>query len=83
VLDEPTRGIDVGAKQKVYTLMRELAANGIAILLVSSELPEVIGMADRLVVLHEGRIAGELPRGSPEEAVMTLATGHASEVAQR
>jgi ribose transport system ATP-binding protein len=82
VLDEPTRGIDVGAKQKVYTLMRELAANGIAILMISSELPEVIGMADRLVVLHEGRVAGELPGGSPEEAVMSLATGHASEVGQ-
>ncbi len=82
VLDEPTRGIDVGAKQKVYTLMRELAANGIAILMISSELPEVIGMADRIVVLHEGRIAGELPPGSGEESVMTLATGHANEVGQ-
>jgi ABC-type sugar transport system ATPase subunit len=75
VLDEPTRGIDVGAKQKVYTLMRELSARGVAILMISSELQEVIGMADRIVVLRDGRIAGELPAGSDEEAVMTVATG--------
>ncbi|MFC6430774.1 sugar ABC transporter ATP-binding protein [Nocardiopsis tropica] len=75
VLDEPTRGIDVGAKQAVYRLMRELAASGAAILLISSELPELIGMADRLVVLADGRIAGELPGGSTEEAVMAMATG--------
>ncbi|GHC77415.1 ribose import ATP-binding protein RbsA 2 [Nocardiopsis terrae] len=75
VLDEPTRGIDVGAKQAVYTLIRELAASGVAILLISSELPELIGMADRLVVLGDGRVAGELPGGSSEEAVMALATG--------
>jgi ribose transport system ATP-binding protein len=76
VLDEPTRGIDVGAKHKVYALMRELVAEGIAILMISSELPELIGMSDRIVVLHDGRIAGELPAGSDEEAVMALATGH-------
>ncbi|WP_376778661.1 sugar ABC transporter ATP-binding protein [Phytoactinopolyspora halotolerans] len=76
VLDEPTRGIDVGAKERVYTLMRELAAQGVAMLMISSELPEVIGMADRIVVLSDGRIAGELPRGSTEEQVMALATGH-------
>lgn len=75
VLDEPTRGIDVGAKQAVYQLMRELTAEGVAILLISSELPELIGMADRLVVLDDGRVAGELPGGSDEEAVMALATG--------
>jgi len=75
VLDEPTRGIDVGAKQAVYRLMRELAAAGAAIVLISSELPELIGMADRLVVLEDGRIAGELPGGSSEEAVMAMATG--------
>ncbi|MFJ9554784.1 ATP-binding cassette domain-containing protein [Nocardiopsis sp. NPDC101807] len=75
VLDEPTRGIDVGAKQAVYRLMRELAASGAAIVLISSELPELIGMADRLVVLADGRIAGELPGGSSEEAVMAVATG--------
>src|SRR5690606_1291081 len=75
VLDEPTRGIDVGAKHRVYTLMRELAADGVAILMVSSELPEVIGMADRVIVLRDGRIAGELPGGTTVEAVMALATG--------
>ncbi|MGB3444469.1 MAG: sugar ABC transporter ATP-binding protein [Actinophytocola sp.] len=75
VLDEPTRGIDVGAKQKVYTLMRELSARGVAILMISSELQEVIGMADRIVVLRDGRIAGELPEGADEEAVMRVATG--------
>ena len=76
MLDQPTRGIDVGAKQKVYTLMRELAASGIAILMISSELPEVIGMADRVVVLRDGTLAGELAGGADEEAVMALATGH-------
>ncbi|WP_106536082.1 sugar ABC transporter ATP-binding protein [Haloactinopolyspora alba] len=79
VLDEPTRGIDVGAKHRVYSLMRELAAEGVAILMISSELPEVIGMADRIVVLSDGRIAGETSGGVPEEDVMALATGHASE----
>jgi ABC-type sugar transport system ATPase subunit len=83
LLDEPTRGIDVGAKQRVYTLMRELAANGVAILMISSELPEVIGMADRIVVLKDGRIVGELPAGSDEEAVMGLATGHTKESGER
>ncbi|WP_179646737.1 sugar ABC transporter ATP-binding protein [Spinactinospora alkalitolerans] len=76
VLDEPTRGIDVGAKRAVYALIRELAASGVAILLISSELGEVIGLADRIVVLHDGRIAGELPGGSGEEDVMALAVGH-------
>ncbi|MFD6950999.1 sugar ABC transporter ATP-binding protein [Nocardiopsis sp. TSRI0078] len=75
VLDEPTRGIDVGAKQAVYRLMRELAAAGVAIVLISSELPELIGMSDRLVVLRDGRVAEELPGGSSEEAVMAAATG--------
>jgi ribose transport system ATP-binding protein len=75
VLDEPTRGIDVGAKQAVYRLMRELAAAGVAIVLISSELPELIGMSDRLVVLRDGRVAGELPGGAAEEAVMAMATG--------
>ncbi|RIJ70800.1 sugar ABC transporter ATP-binding protein [Nakamurella silvestris] len=77
ILDEPTRGIDVGAKRAVYDAMRVLTKAGIAILMISSELPEVIGMADRIVVLHEGEIAGELAAGSDEESIMTLATGHA------
>ncbi len=75
VMDEPTRGIDVGAKRAVYEVMRRLAADGVAILMISSELPEVIGMADRIVVLRDGRVAGELPAGADEEAVMGLATG--------
>lgn len=75
VLDEPTRGVDVGARRAVYTLMRELAAAGVAILLISSELPEVIGMADRIAVLRDGRIAGELPAGSDEETIMAMAAG--------
>ncbi|WP_184585319.1 sugar ABC transporter ATP-binding protein [Lipingzhangella halophila] len=76
VLDDPTRGIDVGAKRAVYTLIRRLAASGVAIILISSELTEVIGLADRTLVLHDGRVAGELPGGTSEEAVMALATGH-------
>ncbi|WP_017558169.1 sugar ABC transporter ATP-binding protein [Nocardiopsis baichengensis] len=75
VLDEPTRGIDVGAKHAVYTLVRRLAAEGAAIVLISSELPEVIGLADRVLVLRDGRIAGELPGGAAEESVMELAVG--------
>jgi ABC-type sugar transport system ATPase subunit len=77
VLDEPTRGIDVGAKRAVYDLMRTLTADGAAVLLISSELPEVVAMADRILVLRDGRIAGELPGGSDEEAIMALATGAA------
>ncbi|MHA7135604.1 sugar ABC transporter ATP-binding protein [Oerskovia turbata] len=75
VLDEPTRGIDVGAKRAVYDLMRTLTARGVAILLISSELPEVVAMADRILVMRDGRLAGELPAGSDEEAIMALATG--------
>jgi len=75
LLDEPTRGIDVGAKRAIYDLMRELAAEGKAVLMVSSELPEVIGMSDRIVVMRDGRVAGELPRGAEEVDVLGLATG--------
>jgi ABC-type branched-subunit amino acid transport system ATPase component len=76
LLDEPTRGIDVGAKQEVYQLMDRLAASGVAVLFVSSELEEVLGLSDRALVMHEGRLAGELPRERlSEEAVMRLATG--------
>ncbi|WP_083259825.1 sugar ABC transporter ATP-binding protein [Cellulosimicrobium cellulans] len=79
VLDEPTRGIDVGAKRAVYDLMRELTANGVAVLVISSELPEVVAMADRILVMRDGRLAGELPGGSDEETVMALATGAGTE----
>jgi ribose transport system ATP-binding protein len=77
LLDEPTRGIDVGAKQEIYLLMEELAGRGVAILFVSSEMEEILRMSDRALVMHEGRIAGELQREElVEEAVMRLATGH-------
>jgi ribose transport system ATP-binding protein len=77
LLDEPTRGIDVGAKQEIYGLMEELAGRGVAILFVSSEMEEVLGMSDRALVMHEGRITGELTREQlSEEAIMQLATGN-------
>jgi ribose transport system ATP-binding protein len=76
LFDEPTRGIDVGAKAAVHDLMRELARQGRAIVMISSELPELIGMSDRIVVLHEGRIACELPAGATEQQVIALAAGH-------
>lgn len=77
LLDEPTRGIDVGAKQEIYQLMDELAGQGLAVLFVSSELEEVIGMSDRVLVMHEGRITGELPRSElTEQSIMHLATSN-------
>ncbi len=77
-LDEPTRGIDVGAKQEIYAQINQLARQGLAIVLVSSELPEVLGLADRVLVLHEGRVTGEFTRTTATpEAVMACATGHA------
>ena len=77
ILDEPTRGVDVGAKFEIYSIIRDLAARGTAILMISSELPEVLGMSDRILVMRDGHQAGELPRaGATEEGVMALATGH-------
>jgi rhamnose transport system ATP-binding protein len=76
IVDEPTRGIDVGTKAEVHRLMSGLAAQGVAVVMVSSELPEVLGMADRVLVMHEGRITAELPRArATEESVMLAATG--------
>ena len=76
-LDEPTRGIDVGAKQEIYAQIDTLARAGLAIVLVSSELPEVLGLSDRVLVLHEGRLTGEFDRATATpEAVMACATGH-------
>ena len=76
LLDEPTRGIDVGAKQEIYVLMEQLAESGVGILFVSSEMEEILGMSDRVLVMHEGQITGELSREElSEEAVMRLATG--------
>ena len=75
LLDEPTRGVDVGAKSELHHLIARLKQRGAAILMVSSELPEVLGVADRIVVMREGRSVGELPRGASEQAVMALAFG--------
>ncbi|MEK5027595.1 sugar ABC transporter ATP-binding protein [Paenibacillus sp. FSL M7-1046] len=76
ILDEPTRGVDVGAKREIYQLMNELTERGVAILMVSSELPEILGMSDRIIVVHEGEIGGELSRQeATQESIMTLATG--------
>jgi ribose transport system ATP-binding protein len=75
ILDEPTRGVDVGAKAEIYRIMRELANGGLAILMISSELTEVVGMADRVIVMREGRITGELQGAdATEESIMHLAT---------
>jgi rhamnose transport system ATP-binding protein len=77
ILDEPTRGIDIGAKVEVHRIITELAASGLGIILISSDLPEVLGMSDRVVVLHEGRITAEIPRDrASQERVMFAATGH-------
>jgi rhamnose transport system ATP-binding protein len=76
ILDEPTRGIDIGAKVEVHRIISELAASGLGIILISSDLPEVLAMSDRILVLHEGRITAEIPRGrATEERVMFAATG--------
>jgi ribose transport system ATP-binding protein len=76
ILDEPTRGIDVGAKSEIYALMDELAQQGAAILMISSDLEEILGMSDRVLVMHEGRLAGSLERAElSEETIMHLATG--------
>jgi rhamnose transport system ATP-binding protein len=78
ILDEPTQGIDVGAKSEIHRLMVDLAARGLAILMISSELPEVLGMSDRIAVLRGGAVAGVLPRAeATQEKVMALALGHA------
>ena len=76
ILDEPTRGIDIGAKVEVHRIISELAASGLGIILISSDLPEVLAMSDRILVLHEGRITAEIPRDrATEERVMFAATG--------
>jgi rhamnose transport system ATP-binding protein len=77
ILDEPTQGIDVGAKSEIHSLMCDLAARGMAILMISSELPEVLGMSDRIAVMHAGTIAGTLPRGAAtQQNLLSLALGH-------
>jgi ABC-type sugar transport system ATPase subunit len=76
LLDEPLRGVDVGAKEEIYGIIRDLADQGSAILVISSELPELLGLSDRILVMRDGRVAGELSREqASEEAVMALAIG--------
>ena len=75
LLDEPTRGIDVGAKTEIYELINNLTAVGKAVLLVSSELPELIGMSDRILMLHEGRVTGQFDRGATQEQLLAAAMG--------
>ena len=76
IFDEPTRGIDVGAKAEIYELIRKLAAEGVSVIVISSEMEEVLGISDRIAVMHEGRLTGVLERAQfSEEAVMRLATG--------
>ncbi len=76
ILDEPTRGVDIGAKKEIYSIMNRLTKNGVAIIMVSSELPEIIGMSDRVMVVHEGKISGIIDKSiATEENIMTLATG--------
>jgi rhamnose transport system ATP-binding protein len=82
ILDEPTQGIDVGAKAEIHRLMGELAAKGMAILMISSELPEILGMSDRIVVMHSGSVAGTLNRAeATPEKILSLALGHPAESA--
>ena len=76
ILDEPTRGVDIGAKKEIYNIINELAAKGVAIIMVSSELPEVLGMSDRVMVVREGEVRGILNKEEAnQESIMTLATG--------
>jgi ribose transport system ATP-binding protein len=79
ILDEPTRGIDVGAKSEIHRLMHDLAEQGVGILMISSELPEVLGVSDRVLVMHEGHLAGMFdPRTATQDEIMSAATGSAA-----
>jgi L-arabinose transport system ATP-binding protein len=83
IVDEPTRGVDVGSKADIYRILRDLAASGIALLVVSSDLPEVLALAHRIVVMSEGRVRGELDAaGASEIAILELAAPRAQEVEQ-
>jgi ABC-type sugar transport system ATPase subunit len=76
VLDEPTRGIDVGAKQEIYALINDVAASGVGVIMISSELPEIVGLSHRVLVMRGGKIAGEFTRSSAtQERVLACAVG--------
>ena len=80
ILDEPTRGVDVGAKYEIYQIMNELVSKGVAIIMISSELPEILGMSDRIYVMHEGTINGELTReNATQEKILYCASGERGE----
>jgi ribose transport system ATP-binding protein len=77
IVDEPTRGIDVGAKAEIYALLRSLAGEGVAIVMISSDMEEILHLSDRVAVMHEGRVTGVLARQDcTEHAIMKLAVGH-------
>jgi rhamnose transport system ATP-binding protein len=75
ILDEPTQGIDVGAKSEIHRLIRELTAEGLAVLLISSDLPEILGLSDRIAVMRGGTLVAELPGGADAPTVMAAALG--------
>jgi rhamnose transport system ATP-binding protein len=76
ILDEPTQGVDVGSKAEIHDLMGQLAGRGVAILMISSEMPEILGMSDRIAVMKGGRLAGTLPREeATQDAILALALG--------
>ena len=76
IIDEPTRGIDVGAKKEIYDVLNELKATGKAIIMISSDMPEILGICDRILIMHEGEISGELNREeASQEAIMKYAVG--------
>jgi ABC-type sugar transport system ATPase subunit len=76
IVDEPTRGVDIGAKAELHALLRDLAADGMAILMISSDMPEVLAVSDRILVMHQGSLAGELSaENATQEAVMSFAMG--------
>ena len=79
ILDEPTQGVDVGAKSEIHRIMGELAARGLAILMISSELPEILGMSDRIAVMRSGRLEGILDRSeATQQRILSLALGSAA-----
>jgi rhamnose transport system ATP-binding protein len=78
ILDEPTQGVDIGSKSEIHQIMVELVERGMAIVMISSELPEILGMSDRIAVMHAGTIAGILSRAeATQENILALALGHA------